>query len=196
LRDQLCHGLPRSVSFGVCVIDPIDVPNAIHGDHWWREFAVHAIGQVERALFDGKRSRRASGRQRLGFIAATTITGQSEQPPPGVMVQPRVDRTDTRRPEAQMCKAKTDARVSRDPSACWTRRCQYVVNRRTLRRGTEVSIRGERGRFRFLGAVETSTGALWLDFIGGPAKAEKWRSFHPDRVRRVHRINKTRANLT
>jgi hypothetical protein len=82
-----------------------------------------------------------------------------------------------------------------DPSSCWIKQGQYVVNRRRLIRGTEVSIRGERGRFRFIQAVETPAGAVWLDFIGGPAKAEKWRSFHPDRVRRVHRIQKTRANL-
>jgi hypothetical protein len=82
-----------------------------------------------------------------------------------------------------------------DPSAGWIKLNQYRINCRTLRQGTEVSIRGERGRFRFIKAVQTPAGAVWLDFIGGPAKAEKWRSFHPDRVRRVHRINKTRANL-
>jgi hypothetical protein len=82
-----------------------------------------------------------------------------------------------------------------DPSAGWIKLCHYRINRRTLRHGTEVSIRGERGRFRFIKAVQTPAGAVWLDFIGGPAKAEKWRSFRPDRVRRVHRINKTRANL-
>jgi hypothetical protein len=82
-----------------------------------------------------------------------------------------------------------------DPSSGWIRLNQYQMNRRTLTHGTEVSIRGERGRFRFIKAVQTPAGAVWLDFIGGPAKAEKWRSFYPDRVRRVHRINKTRANL-
>jgi hypothetical protein len=81
-----------------------------------------------------------------------------------------------------------------DPSAGWIKLNHYQINRRTLKHGTEVSIRGERGRFRFIKAVQTPTGAVWLDFIGGPAKAEKWRSFHPDRVRRVHRINKTRGN--
>lgn len=84
---------------------------------------------------------------------------------------------------------------SDNPSQGWIKHTDFVVNRRVLRVGTEVSIRGERGRFRFLRAVETPAGAVWLDFIGGPAKAEKWRSFHPERVRRVHRINKTRANL-
>lgn len=83
-----------------------------------------------------------------------------------------------------------------NPSASWVTRDQFVVNQRILRPGTEVTMHGERGRFRFIRAVETPTGAVWLDFIGGPAKAEKWRSFHPDRVRRVHRINRTRANLT
>lgn len=83
-----------------------------------------------------------------------------------------------------------------DPSQDWVKHTEYVVKRRKLRVGTEVSIRGERGRFRFVQAVETPSGAVWLDFIGGPAKAEKWRSFKPEQVRRVHRINKTRANLT
>ena len=82
-----------------------------------------------------------------------------------------------------------------DPSSGWILLSHYRINRRTLRHGTEVSIRGERGRFRFIKAVQTPAGAVWLDFIGGPVKAEKWRSFYPDRVRRVHRINKTRANL-
>lgn len=76
----------------------------------------------------------------------------------------------------------------------WTISTDYVVNGRHLTPGTEVSIRGERGRFRFVKAVIKDNGTVWLDFIGGPARYQTWRSFYPERVRRVHRINKTRAN--
>ncbi|AEJ95843.1 hypothetical protein SEA_ROSMARINUS_75 [Mycobacterium Phage Rosmarinus] len=69
-----------------------------------------------------------------------------------------------------------------------------VVHGRTLEPGTEVSIRGERGRFRFRSASLTSAGRIVCDFIGGPAGHETWRSFYPDRIRTVHRLNRTRAN--
>lgn len=71
----------------------------------------------------------------------------------------------------------------------------FSVKGRTLSKGTEVKISGERGRFRFVEAIESPSGKLWLDFIGGPAGAEKWRSFDPSRIRTVHRINRTRKNL-
>ncbi|QFG08466.1 hypothetical protein SEA_EFRA2_82 [Mycobacterium phage Efra2] len=69
-----------------------------------------------------------------------------------------------------------------------------VVHGRVLEPGTEVSIRGERGRFRFRSASLTSTGRIVCDFIGGPAGHETWRSFYPERIRTVHRLNRTRAN--
>ncbi|AOT25427.1 hypothetical protein KIP29_gp29 [Mycobacterium phage BabyRay] len=68
------------------------------------------------------------------------------------------------------------------------------VNERHLEPGTEVSIQGERGRFRFVKASTTSAGKTVLDFIGGPAGHEQWRSFYPERVKTVHRIARTRAN--
>lgn len=67
---------------------------------------------------------------------------------------------------------------------------------RELLPGTEVSISGERGRFRFVSATTTSANRLVLDFIGGPAGHECWRSFYPERVKTVHRINRTRAAAT
>ena len=67
---------------------------------------------------------------------------------------------------------------------------------RHLEVGTEVSIRGERGRFRFMRhVVNHATGAEWMDFWGGPKHAYQWRSFRPDRIRTVHRVNKTDANV-
>jgi hypothetical protein len=68
------------------------------------------------------------------------------------------------------------------------------VHGRELVPGTEVSISGERGRFRFLRATTTRTDRVVLDFIGGPEGHECWRSFYPERVKTVHRINRTRRN--
>lgn len=83
-----------------------------------------------------------------------------------------------------------------NPSAAWEVRNTYQVNGRHMTEGSEVSIRGERGRFRFIRAVTTPAGNHWLDFIGGTKGSEVFRSFHAERVRTVHRIAKTRANLT
>ena len=74
----------------------------------------------------------------------------------------------------------------------WVESLEAVVNGRTLTPGTEVSIRGERGRFRFLKRVERpERGLEWLDFWGGPKGAENWRSFPLERVRTVHRLKTT-----
>lgn len=75
--------------------------------------------------------------------------------------------------------------------ADWRESFEYVANGRHITPGTEVSIRGERGRFRFIKHVTRDSGAEWLDFWGGPKGAENWRSFSGDQIRRVHRIEKT-----
>jgi hypothetical protein len=69
------------------------------------------------------------------------------------------------------------------------------VHGRDLHPGTEVSISGERGRFRFVRATTTSTDRVVLDFIGGQPGHECWRSFYPERVKTVHRLNRTRPNV-
>jgi GGDEF domain-containing protein len=69
LRDQLCAGLPRTVSFGAGVISPTDLPTTVVGDHWWREFTVHTIGAIEHSLFDHKHARNAGAPIAQGFIA-------------------------------------------------------------------------------------------------------------------------------
>lgn len=69
------------------------------------------------------------------------------------------------------------------------------VHGRDLHPGTEVSISGERGRFRFIRATTTSTDRVVLDFIGGQPGHECWRSFYPERVKTVHRLNRTRRNV-
>lgn len=74
----------------------------------------------------------------------------------------------------------------------WVESLEATVNGRILTPGTEVSIRGERGRFRFMKRVtRPERGIEWLEFWGGPKHSEQWRSFYPDRVRRVHRIRTT-----
>lgn len=65
---------------------------------------------------------------------------------------------------------------------------------RKLTEGTEVSITGERGRFRYTGESTTSTGKLVYHFVGGVSGHEQMRSFYPSRIKRVHRIPRTRAN--
>jgi len=73
----------------------------------------------------------------------------------------------------------------------WHESFEAEANGRHITPGTEVSIRGERGRFRFMKKVTRDNGREWLDFWGGPKGAEAWRSFSEDRIKRVHRIGKT-----
>lgn len=88
--------------------------------------------------------------------------------------------------------SKKKERVPNYP-ADWTVVTETRVNGRILTPGTEVSIRGERGRFRFVKRV-TNPRADWLDFVGGKKGHAAFRSFGEDRVRRVHRISHTREN--
>ncbi|BBC53783.1 hypothetical protein PBI_JF4_68 [Mycobacterium phage JF4] len=68
------------------------------------------------------------------------------------------------------------------------------VNGRALEPGTEVSVKGESGRFRFVKATRTSKGLTVLDFVGGTPGRESFRSFYPERIETVHRIAKTPQN--
>jgi hypothetical protein len=82
-------------------------------------------------------------------------------------------------------------------AASWTREELFRVNGRILEPGTEFSVHGEPGRFRFLYATTTPAGAVWVDGIGGPGGAKgvrSWRSFHPEQVRTVHRLLKLRES--
>jgi hypothetical protein len=62
---------------------------------------------------------------------------------------------------------------------------------RILAPGMELSIVGERGRFKFIKHV-ISGGREWIDVLGGRNGHEKIRSFRPDRVATVHRLKKLR----
>jgi hypothetical protein len=82
------------------------------------------------------------------------------------------------------------------PPPDWVVVEEVTINNRTITAGTEVSIEGERGRYRFMKKViRPELGVEWLDFWGGPKGFEQWRSFPESRVKRVHRINTTGKNL-
>lgn len=67
----------------------------------------------------------------------------------------------------------------------------YRVNGRYLTPGTEFSVKGQRGRFRFLAYVQTDRGD-WIDCYGGRQGYGAFRSFSPESVRTVHRTTKRR----
>jgi len=62
---------------------------------------------------------------------------------------------------------------------------------RTLTPGMELSVTGERGRFRFIKHVACG-GKEWVDVFGGKNGHEKTRSFRPEQVAVVHRLKKLR----
>lgn len=76
----------------------------------------------------------------------------------------------------------------------WVITTECVINGRHVTPGTECSIKGERGRFRFIKSVTNAAGSTWLDFYGPDRSG--YRSFSPDRVTRVHRIERTRENAS
>ncbi|UIW13545.1 hypothetical protein PQD80_gp61 [Arthrobacter phage Lizalica] len=86
-------------------------------------------------------------------------------------------------------------KLKKNLPADWHEHDSAEANGRHITPGTEVSIRGERGRFRFLKRVTRDSGAEWLDFWGGPKGCESWRSFSASQIRRVHRINTTEKAL-
>ena len=71
----------------------------------------------------------------------------------------------------------------------------YTVNGKVMEKGTEVSIRGVRGRMRFQYARELDSGKVELTFVQESVNRKSFRAFYPERVRTVHRINKTLTNI-
>lgn len=67
------------------------------------------------------------------------------------------------------------------------------VNGRWLNIGSEVSVTGERGRFRYLGHSKSSDGKLILNFLGGSNGHELMRSFYPERIKTVHNTKSRRT---
>jgi hypothetical protein len=76
----------------------------------------------------------------------------------------------------------------------WTVKNEIQVNGRTVVAGTELSITGEAGRFRFVKHVTTPT-AEWIDVVGGRKGYSVFRSFYVSRVKTVHWKNKTVENV-
>lgn len=68
---------------------------------------------------------------------------------------------------------------------------EWRCNGRHVQPGTELSITGVRGRFRFIRHVQLPDGRCWIDVVGGrqtrKGTVELERSFRPDRVHTVHR---------
>ena len=60
-----------------------------------------------------------------------------------------------------------------------------LVKGRPIGPGTMCEIKGERGRFKFLYPTWTSEHKLVLNFVGGKSGHECYRSFYPERVKRV-----------
>jgi hypothetical protein len=76
--------------------------------------------------------------------------------------------------------------------AHWDIEESIQINGRNVEAGTEISVKGERGRFRFLRKVTTPT-ASWIDCIGGRKGYETYRSFETSKIKTIHRKNTLRT---
>ncbi len=82
-----------------------------------------------------------------------------------------------------------------NPSAHWVISEEWTANGRRLVKGTEVSIRGERGRFLFQRHVyNPKNESQWVDVVGGPNGVKQFRSFAVERIKTVHYKNKIRPS--
>ena len=77
--------------------------------------------------------------------------------------------------------------------ADWVISEEIQIHGRNVSKGTELSIKGESGRFRFIKHVKTEN-KEWVDVIGGKRGYQSFRSFDISRVKTVHYKNKTRQN--
>lgn len=80
------------------------------------------------------------------------------------------------------------------PIENWDVQTELQINGRNVSKGTELKIKGHRGRYRFIKYVKTET-SEWIDVWGGPKHSENWRSFRLEQVARVHFKNQTYQNL-
>lgn len=77
-------------------------------------------------------------------------------------------------------------RADIDPSRDWAHNDAFLApSGRWLRPGVEFSVRGERGRFRFLEHVRTPAGVEWVSAIGGTKGVLMARAFYPERIKKV-----------
>jgi hypothetical protein len=84
---------------------------------------------------------------------------------------------------------------SLNPSSHWVINEEWTAHGRNLVKGTELSIRGERGRFLFIRHVyNPRLDVEWIDVVGGAKGAKQFRSFAPVRIKTVHWKNKLRPS--
>ena len=74
----------------------------------------------------------------------------------------------------------------------WTVSYEITVNGRHVEPGTELTLIGGGGRYRFEKHVRTAADAVWIDAMGPTGR---FRSFRPDQVDTVHRIKRTRQGV-
>jgi hypothetical protein len=80
-----------------------------------------------------------------------------------------------------------------NPSEDWIITESLIVNGRHVDKGTEISIKDERGRFQFVRHVyNPRVDVEWIDVVGGRKGVNEFRSFRPDRIKRVHWKNRMR----
>jgi hypothetical protein len=94
-----------------------------------------------------------------------------------------------------MSRKKNLAPAGPKPNDGWIYATHIQVHGRNVSPGTELKIRGERGRFRFVHRILTERGVEWIDVWGGKKGAEQMRSFKLDRIKTVHYKNQTVQNL-
>ena len=86
---------------------------------------------------------------------------------------------------------KKQAVKESNPSEDWVISESILVNGRHVDAGTELTIKDERGRFKFVRHVyNPHLDVEWVDVVGGAKGARQYRSFRQDKIKRVHYKNK------
>ena len=93
-----------------------------------------------------------------------------------------------------MARRKHQEPTGPKPNDAWVCETEIQINGRNVSMGTELKIRGVRGRYRFVKKVTTTT-TEWIDVWGGPKGAESMRSFRLNQIKTVHYKNQTVENL-
>ena len=98
--------------------------------------------------------------------------------------------------EREFVASKKKAIAKEDnPSAHWEVSEHIIHNGRHVEKGTEVTITGERGRFKFMRHVyNPAIDVEWIDCVGGKKGTWEWRSFRKERIKRVHYKKKIRLS--
>lgn len=95
-----------------------------------------------------------------------------------------------------MARSRKKPQTLEEINPTWTISYEMKYNGRIIEPNTEISIRGESGRFRFIKHVATPT-CEWIDVVGGKNdRYKQFRAFRPERIKTVHWKNKTRTNQT